>query len=40
MKKTKWLCFVFFITVAFIVYYPILSNQLLDFWGLLLQQVL
>ena len=32
MKKTKWLGCIFFIVVAFIVYYPILGNQLLDFW--------
>lgn len=32
MKQTKWLCSVLFIVVAFIVYYPILGNQLLDLW--------
>ena len=32
MKKAKWLCCVFFIVVAFIVYYPILGNQLLELW--------
>ena len=32
MKKTKWLCCVCLIVVAFIAYYPILGNQLLDFW--------
>lgn len=32
MKNIKWLCFVFFIVAAFIVYYPILGNQLLELW--------